>query len=81
MNWRQPETSYALDPYAPRGSMRTVAGSNQSGFDVTVTRKVYEGRRLVRRDAFTSVYVAVGPTLIYGPGRSIPGSYFVLPRI
>ena len=26
-------------------------------------------------------YVAVGPTAIYGPGRSIPGPYFVLPRV
>ena len=24
---------------------------------------------------------AVGPTQIYGPGRSIPGPYFVLPRV
>jgi vancomycin resistance protein YoaR len=81
LNWRQPETSYALDPYAPRGSVRTVAGSNQAGFDVTVTRTVREGRKVVRRDTFTSVYVAVGPTRIYGPGSSIPGSYFVLPRV
>jgi vancomycin resistance protein YoaR len=81
VNWRSPETSYALDPYAPSGSVRTVAGSNQSGFDVTVTRSVREGRRLVRRDRFTSVYVAVGPTRIYGPGSTIPGSYFVLPRV
>jgi vancomycin resistance protein YoaR len=81
VNWRRPKTSYALDPYAPRGSVRTVAGSNQSGFDVTVTRTVREGRRLVRRDTFTSAYVAVGPTRIYGPGSDIPGSYFVLPRV
>jgi len=81
VNWRSPSTSYALDPYAPRGSVRTVSGSNQSGFDVTVTRKIYEDGRLRRRDAFTSAYVAVGPTQIYGPGRSIPGPYFVLPRV
>ena len=80
-NWRPPRTTYALDPYAPRGSVRTVAGSNQSGFDVTVTRKVYERGKLVRRDAVTSSYIAVGPTAIYGPGRSIPGPYFVLPRV
>ena len=60
-------------PYAPRGSVRTVSGSNQSGFDVTVTRKVYERGKLKRQDAFTSAYIAVGPTQIYGPGRSIPG--------
>ena len=80
-NWRAPRTTYALDPYAPRGSVRTVSGSNQSGFDVTVTRKVYERGKLLREDAITSNYVAVGPTQIYGPGRSIPGPYFVLPRV
>lgn len=81
VNWRSPQVSYALDPYAPPGSVRTVSGSNQSGFDVTVTRKVYENGKLIRRDAITSNYVAVGPTQIYGPGRSIPGPYFVLPRV
>ena len=81
VNWRSPQVSYALDPYAPRGSVRTVSGSNQSGFDVTVTRKVYERGKLLRQDATTSNYIAVGPTAIYGPGRSIPGPYFVLPRV
>ncbi len=81
VNWRSPRTTYALDPYAPRGSVRTVSGSNQSGFDVTVTRQVYEKGKLIRKDAVTSNYVAVGPTQIYGPGRSIPGPYFVLPRV
>ena len=80
-NWRTPKTTYALDPYAPRGSVRTVAGSNQAGFDVTVTRKVYEHGKLLRQDATASAYIAVGPTAIYGPGRSIPGPYFVLPRV
>jgi len=81
VNWRSPSTTYALDPYAPRGSVRTVSGSNQSGFDVTVTRKILEGGTVKRQDAFTSNYIAVGPTQIYGPGRSIPGPYFVLPRV
>ena len=81
VNWRQPETTYALDPYAPPGSVRTVAGSNQQGFDVTVSRTIYENGRLKRTDSFTSAYVAVGPTKIYGPGSSIPGPYFVLPRV
>jgi hypothetical protein len=58
-----------------------VSGSNESGFDVTVTRKVYEHGKLLRQDATTSNYIAVGPTQIYGPGRSIPGPYFVLPRV
>ena len=80
-NWRSPQVSYALDPYAPAGSVRTVSGSNQSGFDVTVARTVSENGKVVRRDSVTSNYVAVGPTQIYGPGRSIPGPYFVLPRV
>jgi vancomycin resistance protein YoaR len=81
VNWRQPETTYALDPYAPAGSVRTVAGSNQQGFDVTVFRKIYERGKLKRSDSFTSAYIAVGPTKVYGPGSSIPGPYFVLPRV
>jgi len=81
VNWRTPETTYALDPYAPTGSVRTVSGSNQTGFDVTVSRQIYERGKLLRGDSFTSAYVAVGPTQIYGPGRTIPGPYFVLPRI
>ena len=81
VNWRQPETTYALDPYAPPGSVRTVAGSNQPGFDVTVFRTVYERGKLKRQDSFTSAYIAVGPTRIYGPGSAIPGPYFVLPRV
>ena len=81
VNWRSPQTTYAYDPYAPAGSVRTVAGSNQSGFDVTVNRTIYEAGKLLRTDSFTSAYVAVGPTRIYGPGSSIPGPYFVLPRV
>jgi hypothetical protein len=42
---------------------------------------VYQRGKLVRQDATTSNYIAVGPTAIYGPGRSIPGPYFVLPRV
>ena len=58
-----------------------MSGSNQMGFDVTVTRTVFEDGKKLREDAVTSNYVAVGPTRIYGPGSSIPGSYFVLPRV
>ncbi len=61
--------------------MRTVSGSNQMGFDVTVSRTVRQNGRSCARTRFTSNYIAVGPTAIYGPGRTIPGSYFVLPRV
>ena len=72
VNWRQPETTYALDPYAPAGSVRTVSGSNQSGFDVTVTRRIYERGKLRRTDAFTSAYIAVGPTRDLRPRQLDP---------
>jgi vancomycin resistance protein YoaR len=78
-NWRPPGTSYAYDPYAPRGSIRTSSGSNQSGFDVTVKRTVYDGGKVLRRDAFASRYIPVGPTMVYGPGTNPPRIDFTLP--
>jgi vancomycin resistance protein YoaR len=80
-NFRSPKPSYAYDPSAPKGSKRTVAGSHAQGFDITVFRKVYEHGRLVRKDSFTSHYVAVGDTVIYGPGTDPPRIDFVLPAI
>jgi vancomycin resistance protein YoaR len=80
-NFRSPKPSYAYDPSAPKGSKRTVAGSHAQGFDITVLRKVYEHGKLVRKDSFTSHYVAVGDTVIYGPGTDPPRIDFVLPSI
>jgi vancomycin resistance protein YoaR len=80
-NFTSPQPSYAYDPAAPKGSIRTVTGSHESGFDVTVYRKVYEGDELIRKDSFTSRYVAVGDTIIYGPGTHPPRIDFVLPSI
>jgi vancomycin resistance protein YoaR len=80
-NFSSPQPSYAFDPSAPKGSVRTVTGSHASGFDVTVFRKVVEHGKLVRKDSFTSHYVAVGDTIIYGPGTDPPRIDFVLPSI
>jgi vancomycin resistance protein YoaR len=80
-NFRSPKPSYAYDPSAPKGSKRTVAGSHAQGFDITVFRKVYEHGKVVRKDSFTSHYVAVGDTVIYGPGTDPPRIDFVLPSI
>jgi vancomycin resistance protein YoaR len=78
-NWRQPATAYAYDPYGPAGSIRTSEGSNEAGFDVTVHRTVYQGDEVLRRDAFLSRYIAVGPTVVYGPGTNPPRIDFTLP--
>jgi vancomycin resistance protein YoaR len=80
-NFRSPQPSYAYDPSAPEGSIRTVAGSHQQGFDITVYRKVIEHGKLLRKDSFTSHYVAVGDTVVYGPGTDPPRIDFVLPSI
>jgi vancomycin resistance protein YoaR len=80
-NFREPQLSYAYDPSAPRGSVRTVAGSHAQGFDITVYRKVFEHGTLIRKDSFTSHYAAVGDTVIYGPGTHPPRIDFVLPSI
>jgi vancomycin resistance protein YoaR len=81
VNFRSPQTSYAYDPAAPRGSIRTVAGSHAQGFDITVFRNVYERGKLIRKDSFTSSYIAVGDTKIYGPGTHPPRVDFVVPSI
>jgi vancomycin resistance protein YoaR len=80
VNWKEPTVSYALDPAAPRGSVRVERGDRQAGFDVTIARTVKDADGdVIREDAFTSHYIPVGDTWVYGPGRQVPGSYFVIP--
>jgi vancomycin resistance protein YoaR len=80
VNWRKPTMSYAVDPTAPRGSKKVVPGSGELGFDVTVTRDVYDaGGKLLRHDVFRSHYIPDSPTTVYGPGKTPPGPYIVLP--
>ena len=78
--WTGPAMNYAIDPNAPRGSVKVVAGTGEKGFDVSVTRKVYDasGKEL-RHDVFKSHYIPDSPTTVYGPGRTPPGPYIVLP--
>jgi vancomycin resistance protein YoaR len=80
-NFSSPALSYAYDPNAPEGSVRTVAGSHEQGFDIIVSRKVWERGNLIRKDSFTSHYAAVGDTVIYGPGTHPPRIDFVLPSV
>ena len=77
-NYTQPRLQYAVDPSAPRGSVRTAAGGGP-GFDVNVHRKVFQDGRLLREDDFFTRYVPQNPTAIYGPGKTPPGPYFYLP--
>jgi vancomycin resistance protein YoaR len=77
-NYTQPKLQYAIDPSAPRNSVRTASGGGP-GFDVNVDRKVYEDGKLIREDDFFTRYTPQNPTAIYGPGRTPPGPYFYLP--
>jgi vancomycin resistance protein YoaR len=79
-NWTRPGMNYAVDPRAPRGSVKVVKGTGELGFDVTVTRTVYDadGKQL-RHDVFKSHYIPDSDTTVYGPGRIPPGPYIVLP--
>ena len=80
VNWTQPKLTYAVDPNAPRGSVKVVPGSGELGFDVTVTRDVYtRAGKLLRHNVFKSHYIPDSPTAVYGPGRTPPGPYFVIP--
>ena len=50
------------------------------GFDVSVTRDVFDrGGKLIRHDVFKSRYIPDSPTTVYGPGKTPPGPYIVLP--
>ncbi len=77
-NYTQPELQYAVDPGAPRNSVRRTSAGGP-GFDVTVNRKVYERGKLILEDSFFTRYKPENPTAIYGPGRTPPGDYFYLP--
>jgi vancomycin resistance protein YoaR len=79
-NWTSPGMNYAVDPTAPRGSVRVVAGTGEKGFDIVVDRKVYDRNdKLLRSDVFKSHYIPDSSTTVYGPGRTPPGPYIVLP--
>jgi vancomycin resistance protein YoaR len=79
-NWSGPSMNYAVDPSAAPGSVKVVSGTGEKGFDVTVDRTVYDasGREL-RHNVFQSHYIPDSPTTVYGPGRTPPGPYIVLP--
>lgn len=81
-NWTKPGMNYAVDPRAPRGSVKVVKGTGEQGFDVTVTRTVFDrdGKQL-RHDVFRSRYIPDSDTTVYGPGKTPPGPYIVLPSI
>ncbi|HEX7082533.1 MAG TPA: VanW family protein [Gaiellaceae bacterium] len=79
--WTKPGMNYAVDPRAPRGSVEVVKGTGELGFDVSVTRTVYDadGKEL-RHDLFRSHYIPDSDTTVYGPGKTPPGPYIVLPE-
>ena len=80
-NWTAPAMNYAVDPNAPRGSVKVVKGTGEQGFDI-------DGRPQGLRRAtgsccaatrFKSHYIPDSPTTVYGPGKTPPGPYIVLP--
>jgi len=78
--WTQPGMNYAVDPTAPHGSVKVVKGTGEQGFDIRVSRKVYDRNgKLLRSNVFKSHYIPDSPTTVYGPGRTPPGPYIVLP--
>jgi vancomycin resistance protein YoaR len=79
-HWTSPGMNYAIDPTAPRGSVRVVPGTGEQGFDIVVDRKVYDRRgKLLRSDVFKSHYIPDSSTTVFGPGGKPPGPYIVLP--
>jgi vancomycin resistance protein YoaR len=80
VKWTSPGMNYAVDPTAPRGSVKVVKGTGEKGFDIEVSRKVYDRNgKLLRSNVFKSHYIPDSPTTVYGPGKTPPGPYIVLP--
>jgi vancomycin resistance protein YoaR len=78
--WTSPGMNYAVDLSAPRGSVKVVTGTGEQGFDIQVWRRVYDrDGKLLRANVFKSHYIPDSPTTVYGPGRTPPGPYIVLP--
>jgi len=73
-------TLLAARAFNRRTILKVVTGTGEKGFDVTVDRTVYDasGNQL-RRDTFKSHYIPDSPTTVYGPGKTPPGPYIVLP--
>ena len=47
---------------------------------MTVGRKVYDAHgKLLRKNTFRSHYIPDSPTTVYGPGKTPPGPYIVIP--
>ena len=79
-HWTRPGLNYAVDLSARPNSVHVVPGSGELGFDVTVTRTVYnKAGKVIRHGAFKSRYIPDSSTAVYGPGKKPPGPYFVLP--
>jgi vancomycin resistance protein YoaR len=79
-NWTSPGMNYAVDPRAPRGSVKVVAGTGEKGFDIEVTRKVWDANgKLLQDNVFKSHYIPDSSTTVYGPGKTPPGPYIVIP--
>ena len=78
--WTSPGMNYAVDLSAPRGSVKVVKGTGEQGFDIQVWRRVYDrSGKLIRKDDFRSHYIPDSATTVYGPGKTPPGPYIVLP--
>ena len=72
-NWRSPRTTYALDPYAARGSVRTVPARTSAASTSPSRGRCTSTGSCCARTRSTSSYIAVGPTVDLRPGDRSPG--------
>jgi vancomycin resistance protein YoaR len=77
-NFTEPSLHFAIDPNAPPRSVRETTAS-EPGFDVTVTREVYEHGKLLRESDFFTRYTPENPVKVFGPGGGAPPGAIVLP--
>jgi vancomycin resistance protein YoaR len=77
-NFTNPSLHFAIDPNAPPRSVRSTTAS-EPGFDVTVTRTVFEHGKLLRESDFFTRYTPENPVKVFGPGGGAPAGAIVLP--
>ena len=70
-NPKLPEVKYIEDPTLPKGT-EVVAAEGKPGFDVTVTRKVMEGSKVLHSDNFVSKYRPWKRVIKRGTGPAAP---------
>ena len=78
-NWREPQKTYALDPSAPPGSVRSSPARTRAASTSPSTARSSRTARCIRKDDFPSRYIPEPDSRSTARAHPPPGPYFTLP--